>query len=125
MRWFYIHSCGEVYSAEEGTGCLATLSTDGSGRASFQTVSDHFHVWDLIGRSLVLHSPHNRSGIIRSCMFEAHTNAAYYFRVMCGIVARSAGLFQNTKKLCTCDGVTIWDEARQIKSTNDAVKSSL
>ena len=28
----------------------------------------------------------------------------------CGIIARSAGLFQNPKKVCACDGVTIWDE---------------
>jgi copper chaperone for superoxide dismutase len=31
----------------------------------------------------------------------------------CGIIARSAGLFQNPKKVCTCDGVTIWDEAEK------------
>ena len=36
---------------------------------------------------------------------------------MCGIVARSAGLFQNTKRVCTCDGVTIWDEAEKSKSS--------
>lgn len=39
-------------------------------------------------------------------------------RVMCGIIARSAGLFQNTKKVCTCDGVTIWDEAEKVQQTD-------
>ncbi len=34
----------------------------------------------------------------------------YVFRVACGIVARSAGLFENAKRLCECDGITIWDE---------------
>ena len=28
----------------------------------------------------------------------------------CGIIARSAGLGENLKKICACDGVTIWDE---------------
>ncbi len=43
-------------------------------------------------------------------------------RVLSGVVARSAGLFQNTKTLCTCEGVTIWDEARKAKqSTNNHV----
>ena len=39
----------------------------------------------------------------------------FYFspRIMCGVIARSAGLFENTKKVCTCDGVTIWDEAKK------------
>ncbi|CAB0005321.1 unnamed protein product [Nesidiocoris tenuis] len=31
-------------------------------------------------------------------------------RLACGIISRAAGLFQNTKKICACDGVTIWDE---------------
>ncbi|KAG7273835.1 hypothetical protein CRUP_024857 [Coryphaenoides rupestris] len=28
----------------------------------------------------------------------------------CGIIARSAGLFQNAKQICACDGVTLWEE---------------
>lgn len=28
----------------------------------------------------------------------------------CGIIARSAGLFQNPKQICSCDGLTIWEE---------------
>lgn len=31
-------------------------------------------------------------------------------RLACGIIARSSSLFQNTKKICACDGLTIWDE---------------
>lgn len=31
-------------------------------------------------------------------------------RLSCGIIARASGLFQNTKKICACDGVTLWDE---------------
>ena len=31
--------------------------------------------------------------------------------ISCGIIARSAGLFENSaKKFCACDGVPIWDE---------------
>lgn len=32
------------------------------------------------------------------------------FRLVCGIIARSAGLFQNPKQICACDGVTLWEE---------------
>lgn len=32
------------------------------------------------------------------------------FRLACGIIARSSGLFENAKRLCECDGVSIWDE---------------
>ena len=40
----------------------------------------------------------------------------YHFRrVACGIIARSAGLFENTKRLCTCSGSTIWQERQEAK----------
>lgn len=26
------------------------------------------------------------------------------------MVARAAGLFQNPKRICSCDGVTLWEE---------------
>lgn len=45
------------------------------------------------------------------------------YRLLCGIIARSAGLFQNTKKVCTCDGVTLWEEAAAQK--NNQKKSPL
>lgn len=31
-------------------------------------------------------------------------------RLACGVVARAAGLFQNPKRVCSCDGVTLWEE---------------
>ena len=55
-------------------------------------------MWDVIGRSVVVHSAAVRGGAI-----------------MCGIIARSSGLFQNNKKVCTCDGTTIWEEAAKHK----------
>lgn len=33
-----------------------------------------------------------------------------FYRLACGIIARSAGLFQNPKQICACDGVTLWEE---------------
>ena len=52
-----------------------------------------------------------------------------FFRLACGIVARSSGLFQNPKQICACDGLTLWDERdRNIlnqettnSSTNDKI----
>lgn len=34
----------------------------------------------------------------------------FFCRLACGIIARSAGLFQNPKQICSCDGLTIWEE---------------
>lgn len=44
-----------------GTGTLGTISIDSARRGTLQAVSEQFHVWDLLGRSIVVHSPHNRS----------------------------------------------------------------
>lgn len=33
-----------------------------------------------------------------------------FIRIACGIIARSAGILQNFKRICACDGVTLWDE---------------
>lgn len=46
----------------------------------------------------------------------------FFFRLACGIIARSSGLFQNTKKICACDGLTIWDE-RDRALVNHGTKS--
>lgn len=37
-------------------------------------------------------------------------NLFLFYRIACGIIARSAGIMENFKKLCACDGVTLWDE---------------
>ena len=40
----------------------------------------------------------------------AQFNPTLFCRLACGIIARSAGLFQNPKQNCSCDGLTIWEE---------------
>jgi hypothetical protein len=43
----------------------------------------------------------------------------------CGIIARSAGLFENSsKRFCACDGVAIWDE-RDVPAAGEGRSSSL
>ena len=38
----------------------------------------------------------------------------YNFRVACGIIARSAGILQNVKKICLCSGKTLWEEKADV-----------
>ena len=44
-------------------------------------------------------------------MFNLQINGDAGYPFACGIIARSAGLFENRKKFCACDGVTMWDES--------------
>ncbi|XP_011312132.1 superoxide dismutase 1 copper chaperone isoform X2 [Fopius arisanus] len=36
-------------------------------------------------------------------------------KLACGIIARSSGVFENTKRICACDGTTLWDERDESK----------
>ncbi len=38
----------------------------------------------------------------------------YNLRLACGVIARSAGLFENMKKICSCSGKTLWEERELI-----------
>nr|CAD7602575.1 unnamed protein product [Timema genevievae] len=57
-------------------------------------------VGDIIGRSVAVNQgpddPASRGGDEQ--------------RIACGIIARSAGMFENSKRICACDGVELWDE---------------
>lgn len=93
-----IHECGDISNGCASVGDVYktqnsssnNINSDGSGRATFRFLEEAIDVGDIIGRSVVITSKEQR--------------------LACGIVARSAGIFQNYKKICACDGLTLWDE---------------
>uniref|UniRef100_A0A182PF38 superoxide dismutase n=1 Tax=Anopheles epiroticus TaxID=199890 RepID=A0A182PF38_9DIPT len=92
-----VHECGDISAGCSSVGDVydsSPISSDGSGRATIRYVNVRLDVSDLIGRSVVI----------------AQSDGGQERRLSCGIIARSAGIFQNYKKICACDGVTIWDE---------------
>lgn len=74
-------------------GDLGTLEADEKGEAIFTVMKQNLRVADLIGRSVVLYRTEDKS--------EVGIEAA--------VIARSAGVGENYKKLCTCDGTIIWE----------------
>ncbi|XP_050227528.1 copper chaperone for superoxide dismutase, chloroplastic/cytosolic-like [Mercurialis annua] len=103
-------STGKVYNpSDQGTdeqplGDLGTLEVDEKGEAFFSGSKQKLRVLDLIGRSVVVHGTEDKS--------DSGIAAA--------VIARSAGVGENYKKLCTCDGTTIWES-----SNNDFVSSKV
>ncbi|CAF1073566.1 unnamed protein product [Rotaria sordida] len=98
-------SCGNYYDSNnsssqknsgELTGILGQVMADEHGTADFRLLNRRIRVPDIIGRSFVIQNSDSQ-------------------RVACGIIARSAGLFENTKRLCTCSGATIWQERKEAK----------
>lgn len=84
-------SVGDIYQTAP-----QPIKSSRNGRAMFKMEDPALKLPDVIGRSLVL----NVGGQ----------------RLICGVIARSAGLFQNPKTICACDGVTIWNEKIPPKS---------
>jgi copper chaperone for superoxide dismutase len=76
-------------------------------RATFRIIDKQLKVWDIIGRSLCIsEKPNTRHGDSGE-------------RLACGVIARSANVFRNSKKICECSGKTVWDERLDAK-TNKA-----
>ncbi|KAL4238904.1 hypothetical protein ACF0H5_003611 [Mactra antiquata] len=99
------NSCGEVFTSNSShkpaEGEFGDIIAGSDGRAEFRITSDRIKIWEMIGRSMIIHN----------CSSDrAHRPGQPDERISCGIIARSAGLFQNNKKICACDGVTQWDE---------------
>ncbi|KNA21845.1 hypothetical protein SOVF_039540 [Spinacia oleracea] len=92
-------STGKVYnppvqgSGSEPLGDLGTLEVDEKGEAYYSGIKKMMRVFDLIGRSIALYASEDKS--------DPGLAAA--------VIARSAGVGENYKKLCTCDGTTIWE----------------
>ncbi|KAL6174591.1 hypothetical protein ACLB2K_051237 [Fragaria x ananassa] len=93
-------STGKVFNpSTEGVnkplGDLGTLDTDENGNAFFTGVKEKLRVPELIGRSVAVYGTADKS--------DSGVAAA--------VIARSAGVGENYKKLCTCDGTTIWESS--------------
>jgi copper chaperone for superoxide dismutase len=77
-----IHSAGGVYRK------LKDVIVDQDGKASWnETVQGE--LWEWVGKSM--------------CLQKGSES-------ICGILARSAGVFENKKRVCACSGKTIWEE---------------
>ncbi|XP_055536424.1 copper chaperone for superoxide dismutase [Wyeomyia smithii] len=90
-----VHECGDMSKGCASVGEIYNcndIQSDENGRATIRFYKEELAVEDLIGRSVV---------IAKECNND---------RLACGIIARSAGIFENYKKICACDGVTLWDE---------------
>ncbi|CAI5997389.1 unnamed protein product [Closterium sp. NIES-65] len=81
-------------AADGPAGDLGVLNTDDKGHASYAAPSTRLKVWDLIGRAVAVYDGADRS--------SSKGLAA-------AVIARSAGVGQNYKSLCSCDGTIIWE----------------
>ncbi|KXJ19071.1 copper chaperone for superoxide dismutase [Exaiptasia diaphana] len=129
LHGFHIHEFGDLsngcnstgdhfnpYNRDHGgpddenrhIGDLGNVIANSDGRATFRIEDSKIKVWDIIGRAVVIHEGEDDLGKGGHPLSKKTGNSGA--RVGCGIIARSAGLFQNTKKYCACDGRILWED---------------
>jgi|MDSW01.1.fsa_nt_gb copper chaperone for superoxide dismutase len=88
-------SIGDVYGGEGGAGMIGIVVADENGSATMPStmLSSELKAWDVIGRSVAVYAA-----------ADGDTTCA-----VCAVLARSAGVGANHKKLCQCDGTIIWE----------------
>ena len=92
---------GELQSAIVDTPCgvLGDVEVGANGQGGI-FLDANFQVWEVIGRALVV-SRHERP-LDAPLGNDEHT--------VVGVIARSAGIWDNDKTVCSCTGKTLWEE---------------
>jgi copper chaperone for superoxide dismutase len=95
-------STGPVWSGstESGTtrGSLGVVEVGTDGRGS-SFLDREFQVWEVIGHAMAV-----------SRQDESINQLENDKNTLVGIIARSAGVWDNDKTVCSCTGKTLWEE---------------
>lgn len=97
-------STGPVWQgADQGPkGALGTVEVGQDGRGS--AFVDHgFQIWEAIGHAMVLTKQAEQGG--KPLQNDKDT--------VVGVIARSAGVWDNDKTVCSCTGKTLWEERKE------------
>ena len=92
---------GGIFTGLEGdkTGELGNLEVDETGRGALLREVD-WRVWEMVGRGVVVE---------RLGEDKERENG-----LVVGVVARSAGVWENEKMVCACSGKTVWEEREEM-----------
>lgn len=82
-------------------GALGTvlIGKDGIGSVF---LDKPIQIWEMIGRGMVVSKQHEGEG-----KFEKNDEDT-----LVGVIARSAGVWDNDKTVCSCSGKTLWEERK-------------
>lgn len=91
---------------QEREGVLGKVMVNGDGRGGY-VAEVGWRVWEMIGRGVLVERDGGAEG-------SGASEQAGADEVVLGVVARSAGLWENEKVVCGCSGKTVWDERKEM-----------
>ena len=98
---------GTPGAAEESTkqtqpkGLLGTFTVGKDGRGAVY-INHSFQIWEIIGHGMVV----TRQGDETAAELKNDRDTVV------GVIARSAGMWDNDKTVCSCTGKTLWEERK-------------
>ncbi|KAI9844293.1 MAG: copper chaperone [Sclerophora amabilis] len=81
-------------------GVFGTVEVSQSGMGSV-FLDRPIQIWEMIGRSMVISKQQEGK-------FQKEDPDT-----LVGVIARSAGIWENDKMVCSCSGKTLWDERKE------------
>lgn len=98
-------SAGPVWQGsgadQQPKGDLGVVVVDENGRGA--AFVDHpFEIWEAIGHAMILTKQEDGVGPLKN---DDDT--------VVGVIARSAGVWDNDKTVCSCTGKTLWEEREE------------
>ena len=82
-------------------GVLGTIEVSQSGIGSV-FLDKPIHIWEMIGRSIIVSRKQDK--------YDKEDPDT-----LVGVIARSAGVWDNDKTVCSCSGKTVWEERKEQK----------
>lgn len=98
--WVYISKTGDLSEGPVSAGCvlegLGEVEMDEQGWGDCLVETDRIKVWDVIGHGMVVAEKPRWDGPIEQCKDTGKG-------ILAGVIARSAGTWENAKKVCSCE----------------------
>ena len=99
-------STGAIWTGAKGTvvkprGIFGTIQIGEDGLGSV-FLDKPIQIWEMIGRGMVISTQHDGIG-----KFDKNDQDT-----LVGVIARSAGVWDNDKTVCSCSGKTLWEERK-------------
>lgn len=90
----------KVLGREEPRGVFGTVDVNEKGKGNV-LLDQPLAVWEMIGRSMVVSK--SKDGPFKKDDPDT----------LVGVIARSAGVWDNDKTVCSCSGKTVWEERQE------------